>query len=981
MRHVRSWAPVVASRFQIKCNVRRWRNAVPPCPLPVFSSCSIVILISMLVLAQSTRAQLVNQPNGTVAQKQHPGMPRNVSQPQGASVAETRTKAVKPTAPESSASQASGLNFAPVVSYPSGGYLANSLAVADVNGDGKPDLLVANQCPGFCQRGIGMGSVGVLLGNGDGTFQPVVTYSSGGYSVFSIAVADVNGDGKLDVIVTNDCGTSADCTDPGTVGVLLGNGDGTFESALSYPSGGWGAYSVAVGDVNGDGKPDLLVTNDCVSYGNCTSGSVLGVLLGNGDGTFQGTVTYNLGGSADSLAVADVNGDGKPDVLVANFAGWVGVLLGNGDGIFQPVVIYGSGGSYTTSVAVADVNGDGKPDLLVANDCSTSPDCGTVGVLLGNGDGTFQPVVTYSLSGYSPYSVAVADVNGDGKPDLVVASQCFSNCSNGTIGVLLGNGDGTFQTAIAYDSGGLDPESVVVADVNGDGKPDLLVSNECSPGSLCSGGTVGVLINLNAPVGSISPTSLAFGNQPVNTTSASKLMALSNKGNYQMTVSQFLITGDFQIVANSCLKGVKPGTHCNLSITFTPTQAGARGGTLTFVDNATNSPQTMSLTGVGTAATTTTLTSALHPSTYGQSVTLTALVIPTIGGGNPTGSVTFYDGTSALLGTSTLTLGVAALTTNSLAAGTHLLSASYGGNPVYLASTSSVLTQTVKQATSTTSLVSSLNPSFVGQATTFTATIAGHYGGAATGTVMFKQGSTVLATVPVTGNTAAYTDMFSKAGTFGITAVYSGDNNVKTSNSKLLRQDVNQYSTTTSLTSAPKPSFYGQTVTLTATVHSAAPAGVTGTVTFKNGTAVLGTVALTAGKTTLTTAKLPVGSNSLTATYNQDTSNAKSTSAILVQTVKQATIRMKLTSSPNPSVLGKLVKFTAILTSNGGLPAGGKVTFTFGGTTLGTATISARGAATFSTAALPHGSDLVKATYAGNTDYSAALASVIQKVN
>jgi hypothetical protein len=225
-------------------------------------------------------------------------------------------------------------------------------------------------------------------------FLPAVTYNSGGSTPVSIAVADLNGDSNFDLVVANQ--------DSSAVAVLLGNGDGTFQTAESYSSGGIFTESVAVADVNGDGKPDLLVANE---------NSVLGVLLGNGDGTFQAVVTYDSGGgSSRSLAVADVNGDGKPDLVVANCGtndctgfSTASVLLGNGDGTFQTAVSYPSGCCNSLSIAVADVNSDGNPDLLVANACTiVSFAClghGTVGVLLGNGDGTFRSVVTYGSGG------------------------------------------------------------------------------------------------------------------------------------------------------------------------------------------------------------------------------------------------------------------------------------------------------------------------------------------------------------------------------------------------------------------------------------------------------------------------------------------------------------------------------------------------------------------------------------------------------
>ena len=228
--------------------------------------------------------------------------------------------------------------------------------------------------------------------------------------------------------------------------VLLNNGDGTFQPAVSYGVPGYLAFSVAIADVNNDGKPDLVVANGCLDY-SCVSccGSV-GVLLGNGDGTFQPAVTYDAGSGgsweANSVAVADVNGDGYPDLVVADEGPWpfthgaVGVLLGNGDGTFQPAVTYSSGAGGAYSVAVADVNGDGKPDVVVADDD------GKVGVLLGNGNGTFQKAVLYSSGGgppewWSTSSIAIGDVNGDGRPDLVVVDACFSDCSNGGVGVLL----------------------------------------------------------------------------------------------------------------------------------------------------------------------------------------------------------------------------------------------------------------------------------------------------------------------------------------------------------------------------------------------------------------------------------------------------------------------------------------------------------------------------------------------------------------
>jgi hypothetical protein len=439
--------------------------------------------------------------------------------------------------------------FQAAISYGSGAWDAYSVAVGDMNGDGKPDLVVANLC---VDVNCANGTVAVLLGNGDGTFQTAVSYGSGGYNALSVAVGDLNGDGKLDVVVENIDAVSVllglgngtlesavrypsgggngipaslalgdvngdgkpdivvtdnagDYGQDGEVGVLLGNGDGTFKAAVGYDSGGGNAVFVAVADVNGDGKPDLVVANQCLvgyldGYCEVQANSSVGVLLGNGDGTFQSPMSYWSGGSsATSVAVSDVNGDGKPDLLVANQdefdgsqGGSVSVLLGNGDGTFQSAPSYSSGAlefEIPAAAAVGDFNGDGKQDVVVAN--------GGVGVLLGNGDGTFQPALSYGSGGWDDedYSVAVGDVNGDGKLDIVVSNACTAYpCGNGSAGVLLGNGDGTFQTALTYESGGPDTYSVALADVNGDGKLDLVLENYCATNSNCTNGTISVLL-------------------------------------------------------------------------------------------------------------------------------------------------------------------------------------------------------------------------------------------------------------------------------------------------------------------------------------------------------------------------------------------------------------------------------------------------------------------------------------------------------
>src|SRR5437879_105878 len=243
-----------------------------------------------------------------------------------------------------------------------------------------------------------------------------------GAGPYSVAAGDVNGDGTLDLVVANSLANS--------ISVRLGNGDGTFQAAPTFDAGlGSGPIWVLIADINGDRKPDILLANQ--------SRNSVGVLLGNGDGSFQPVMNFDTGGNfPESIAVGDFNGDGKHDVAVAHFkTNNVDGLLGTGDGNFQPVERFSVGAAESEALAAGDFNGDGKIDLVVANAGSNN-----ISVLLGNGDGTFQAARTFPVGNRLEF-VAVGDFNGDGKLDVAVASY-----NTNTVGVLLGNGDGTFPT-------------------------------------------------------------------------------------------------------------------------------------------------------------------------------------------------------------------------------------------------------------------------------------------------------------------------------------------------------------------------------------------------------------------------------------------------------------------------------------------------------------------------------------------------------
>jgi hypothetical protein len=280
------------------------------------------------------------------------------------------------------------------------------------------------------------------------------------------------------------------------------------------------------------------------------------------------------------------------------------------------------------------------------------------------------------------------------------------------------------------------------------------------------------------------------------------------------------------------------------------------------------------------------LTSSANPSTLGQSVTFTA----TVTGASPTGTVTFKDGATTL-GTGTVNgSGQATFTTASLAAGSHAITAAYGGDTNNTPGTSPVLTQVVNQAGSSVSLTSSANPSTFGQSVTFTATVTG---ASPTGTVTFNDGATTLGTGTVNGSgQATFTTSSLAAGSHSITATYGGDINNTPGTSPVLTQVVNQATTTTTLASSKNPSSAGEAVTFTATASSGGtPAG---TVTFRDGGTVIGTGTLSGGVATFTTSSLSVGSHAITANYNGDANNAASTSAVLTQSVQVPADSVKL---------------------------------------------------------------------------------------
>ena len=556
----------------------------------------------------------------------------------------------------------------------------------------------------------------------------LVGQKSGTFDTWGLATGDFNRDGKLDIATVS--------FNENVLNVFLGNGDGTFTGAFSYTFSGSpnSPISIVPADVNEDGKLDLVVVN--YNSLNVSSGGTVSIFFGNGDGTFSHSADYVVKNHPTAVLAADFNGDGAIDLAVpVNDLGTVAIFLNNKDGTFQPPISYGSSnGPY--SIVAGDFNKDGHPDLAVTNYCNMSlkgagpPQCnssntfyGSVSVLLGNGDGTFQTAKSYT-AGVAPYGIAVGALRNSGNLDILVTDR-----NDGSLLVLLGNGDGTFQSPATYpaDAGYF----LTVEDFNGDGNLDVV------------GSGVSVVEFLGNGDGTLQQAMDYYRSTP------------GSPYFYQTS-------GDFN-----------GDGHPDVAVGF--------GTVFSAFLNA-----------AGTSRKPTTTTVQAVDDGCGD-VTITAIV--SASGTTVTGTLTLqFDGQydRAVQFGNLDSSGRASVKLVSVPVGIHTIKVVYSGDSLTQASSGSSSIN-VRQQASTTTLSSGPNPSFPAQQVNLTAFVSssGLSSLCDSGTVTFLSGATTLGTLPLGAGSATLPYAFLTSGVFSVTASYSGTTYIAPSVSTVLTQVVN----------------------------------------------------------------------------------------------------------------------------------------------------------------------------------------------
>ena len=696
-------------------------------------------------------------------------------------------------------------------------FYAPGMVAADFNHDGKLDLATDD--------GI---TIRIFLGNGDGTFTVGAAYAAIPNTGLLVAT-DLDGDGNLDLFsgLGNSGAYGGDNFLPSQAYALLGNGDGTFQGAPSLPINYTGTN---IADLNGDGRMDIVGIETAFPQTTLTT------FLAQSNGVLKSgaqlVVPSNQG--VDSVALGDFDGDKVPDVIfLTTLNGTQGLYLalGSGDGSFGTPTLIPTPSLTTppgfdndlvlTGLRVGDFNHDGKLDIIYNfSDEDFSKNLNLVGfaVQLGDGKGNFAaPVVTTTYSSVTPPLFAfsntlsaVADVNKDNFPDvfLVAPSTIMDATAQAQVQLFLANGDGSFKApAILTLTDNIRPpfpdgslgSPLAIADLNGDGNLDIVAS-----GSSTDGTEPEVAIALGNGDGRFkAPTILklegfGFAGSPA-------IADFDGDGKLDLDV-QGIIEGSGQGI----FPGKGDGTFTTIANTDGTVSApeeiflAITGGAAAADFNGDGKPDLIvggvellnksGATPPALATTATVVTATPNPSTLLQSVTFSATVTSATAGAI-TGTVAFFDGANQLGTGAVGAAGLATFPYNFLATGAHSITAQYGGDATYAASTSPVFTQTVNPAavksSTSTALVSSPNPAAVGANVTFTATVSSATAGTISGTVTFFDGVTSLGPGTIAAGVASLATTTLAAGSHSITAQYGGDANYAASTSTAVTQVVN----------------------------------------------------------------------------------------------------------------------------------------------------------------------------------------------
>jgi hypothetical protein len=713
--------------------------------------------------------------------------------------------------------------------------------------------------------GFDMSNIAISLGDPahPGTFLPPTFVTTLTSTVDSVAVGDLNGDGLPDIVVAD--------TDSNYAGILLQDPahPGTF---LSEKFAGASQSKPLIADMNHDGIPDLILLSGGQS-------PAVAVLLGDphNPGSFLAPLTTSLGsGDIRSVATADMNGDGLPDVVIGNdTAQTVSVLLNDSahPGNLVPKVDYPAG-SPIFDLAIGDLNGDGHPDVVLGGLFSG------VTILLGSTANPGQLLATHSYpvtatpAGGRSLGVAVGDIDGDGIPDVV------SGNLGPSFDLLLGNGDGTLKAATAFATGPtpdtFEAMSMAVGDVDGDGLTDVVVGQFFQNS---------VQIFLHQP--SVLPLAITATDMSLSAT----VVRVDDPLTITIKVSSFSVPPPGSITlydsggsaTNSQIATLPLDSTGTATYTTSTLQPVFHDFVALFPGDSVYAPSTSLIDNVvvnNLPTVTMTVKGAPNPGTLGQNVALTATIV--VKSPAPTGTVFFLDSGTIIGFVPVTAAGTAVLNTSSLILGAHTIQASYSGDSNYVSQQATV-SEVIRYPPAVLTLSSSLNPESLGQSVVFTAR-ATDTGPTPTGSVIVQDNGRQIGQVTLAADgTAAFPTNSLSVGSHVIQAIYSGDSKYD-SQSATLTEVVTPAPTLTTLSVSPNPATAGQVVTLKALVTGGGtPAG---SVAFFDGTTSIGTANLDGtGTAVLNTANLQAGTHPLTAIFAANANSGASSSTVVNEVI------------------------------------------------------------------------------------------------